>query len=211
MKKTFIIVMSGLAIFCGLTLNAQTINQPSVPSAPSLGQQYQEMIGKAESYNEYKVIKNTLLGQYNKAVQDTIALSKTTITSLENKVDEQANQITQHSSKITSLENQLAESEKLRNSLTFLGIPLGKRFYHTIVWVIIAGLALFSTFAYSSFVRGNIVAKKTLKDKELLEIQFEEHRKTAHEKQLKMARELQTERNLVEELKGKMKGGTGSK
>ncbi len=211
MKKTLIIVMSGLAICCGLTLNAQTINQPSVPSAPSLGQQYQELIGKAESYNEYKVIKNSVLSQYNKAVQDTIALSKTTILSLENMVNEQANQINQHSSKITSLENQLAESEKLRNSLTFLGIPLGKRFYHTIVWLIIAGLAVFSTFAYTSFVRGNIVAKKTAKDKEIIEIQFEEHRKTAHEKQLKMARELQTERNLVEELKAKMKSGPGSK
>jgi len=70
---------------------------------------------------------------------------------------------------------------------------------------------LFSTFAYSSFVRGNIVTKKTLKEKENIEIQFEEHRKTTHEKQLKMARELQTERNLVEELKAKLKSGSGSK
>jgi len=209
MKKTLIIVLSGLAIFCGLSLQAQTTDEPTVPSAPSLGQQYQEMISKAESYNEYKVIKNSVLGQYNKAVQDTIALSKTTITSLENKVDEQANQITQTSSKVTSLENQLAESEKLRNSLTFLGIPFGKRLYHTIVWIIIGALALFSAFAYSSFVRGNIVAKKTLKDKENIEIQFEEHRKTTHEKQLKMARELQTERNLVEELKAKLKSSSG--
>jgi len=211
MKKTLIIILSGLGIFCGLSLQAQTTDEPTVPSAPSLGQQYQEMISKAESYNEYKVIKNSVLGQYNKAVQDTIALSKTTITSLENKVDEQANQITQHSSKITSLENQLAESEKLRNSLTFLGIPFGKSLYHAIVWIIIGVLALFSTFAYSSFVRGNIVTKKTLKDKENIEIQFEEHRKTTHEKQLKMARELQTERNLVEELKAKLKSGSGSK
>ena len=211
MMKTLITALTILGLSCSLSLNAQTTAQPDVQSAPSLGQQFQEMVSKAESYNEYKVIKSTVLNQFNKAVQDTISQSKTTISSLENKVSEQANQIAQLNTKLSSLEDELAESEKLRNSLTFLGIPFGKSLYHTIVWIIIGVLALFSTFAYSSYVRGNVVTKKTLKDKENLEIQFEEHRKTTHEKQLKMARELQTERNLVEELKAKMKSGSGSK
>lgn len=207
MKKSLLTIVSLIGLFSGLTLHAQN----SQTSSPSLSQQYQEMINKAESYNEYKVIKNSVLGEYNKAVQDSISQGKSTITTLETKVNEQASQIAQHSSKVSSLETQLAESEKLRNSLSFLGIPIGKGIYHSVVWVIIAGLALFSLFAYSSFIKGNIVTKKTQKDKELLEIQFEEYRKTSHDKQLKMARELQTERNLVEELKGKLKSGPGSK
>ena len=113
--------------------------------------------------------------------------------------------------RISDLESQLAESEDLRESLSFLGINLNKATYHVIVWVIIAGLVVFGVFAYSSFIRSNAITAKSKKEYKTLELEYEEHRKRSHEKQIKMGRELQTERNRVEELKSKIKAKTPGK
>ena len=163
------------------------------------------MLDKSESYAEYKVIKRSSLTQYSRAVRDSIGASKTEINALKSTVADQKSQISTLSNRITDLEAQLAESEELRESLSFLGINLNKATYHTAVWLIIGVLAAFGVFAYSSFMRSNKITAKTMKDYKALEVEYEEHKKKSHEKQIKMGRELQTERNNVEELKTKLK------
>ena len=130
---------------------------------------------------------------------------KAEINSLKSTVADQKSQIGTLSSRITELEAQLAKSEGLRESLSFIGINLNKTTYHTIVWLIIGILAAFGVFAYTSFIRSKKITSKTKKDYKTLEVEYEEHKKKSHEKQIKMGRELQTERNNVEELKTKLK------
>ena len=79
------------------------------------------------------------------------------------------------------------------------------------LWLMIIGLAGFGLFAYTSFARSNIVTAKTKKEFATLELEYDEHKKSSHEKQIKIARELQTERNTVEELKAKLKAKNQSK
>ncbi|MCG8308490.1 MAG: hypothetical protein MI975_13940 [Cytophagales bacterium] len=178
---------------------------------PTLRSQFQEMLEKSETYTEYKVIKRTSLSQYSRAVQDSLNARKTEINSLKSTVADQKSQIGTLSSRITELEAQLEKSEALRGSLTFLGLNLNKATYHTIVWVIIIALAAFGVFAYTSFVRSNKITSNTKKEYKSLEVEYEEHKKKSHEKQIKMGRELQTERNMVEELKTKLKAKSPGK
>ena len=181
--------------------------QSSEESAGSqtLRAQFQDILDKSESYTEYKVIKRTSLSQYSRAVQDSLNVRKEEINTLKSTVADQKSQIGTLSSRITELEAQLAKSDELRESLTFLGFNLNKGTYHTIVWLIIGVLAAFGVFAYSSFVSSRKITSKTKKDYKILEVEYEEHKKKSHEKQIKMGRELQTERNNVEELKAKLK------
>jgi len=176
----------------------------------TLKRQFQEMLDKSETYTEYKVIKRSRLSQYSKAVQDSINANRNEIRSLKSKVAEQQNQISTLSKKIEELEEELAKSEELRESLLFLGISLNKATYHVIVWLIIAGLVVFGGMAYTSFIRSNKITSKTKKEYKALEVEYEEHKKKSHEKQIKMGRELQTERNRVEELKTKIKAKSQS-
>jgi len=171
----------------------------------TLRSQFQEMLDKAETYTEYKVIKRTSLSEYSRAVQDTLNVNRSEITGLKNTVQDQAGQITSLTTRITDLEAQLATSEELRESLSFLGFNLNKATYHLIVWLIIGILIAFGIFAYSSFIRSNSITSKTIKEYKALELEYEEHKKMSHEKQIKMGRELQTERNRVEDLKTKLK------
>jgi Sec-independent protein translocase protein TatA len=177
----------------------------------TLRQQFQDMLESSESYTEYKVIKRTKLSEYSRAVEDTLAGNRSQISGLNNEVADLKSQVKQLSTRITDLESQLEESEALRESLVFLGIPLHKATYHLIVWILIAGLVVFGVFAYTSFIRSNKVTGKTRKEIKELELEYEEHKKKSHEKQIKMGRELQTERNLVEELKAKLKAKSAPK
>jgi peptidoglycan hydrolase CwlO-like protein len=196
---------SPIILFIFLLLSTGVFAQEENTGPKSLKDQFQEMLESSESYTDYKVVRRTKLNEYSSAVQDSLAKSRTRITALSTEVKDLKNQVSQLSVRITDLESQLAESESLRDGLVFLGINMNKATYHTLVWVIIAGLAIFGIFAYVSFMRSNSVTAKTKKEMKALELEYDDHRKTSQEKQIKMGRELQTERNLVEELKNKLK------
>ena len=166
---------------------------------------YQDMLNKSENYTDYKVIKRINLDHYNKAVGDSLKSYRKEIHELKTQVNDQKSQITQLSNRIEDLETQLAKSEELRESLSFLGLELNKKTYHSIVWMIIGGLTIFGIFAYTSFTRSNKITVKTKKEYQTLNLEFEDHKKKSYDKQLKIGRELQTERNLIEELKAKIK------
>lgn len=203
-------------IFCVLFLTGRMVFGQATTSGNqaqdnSLKGQFNDMIEHSETYTEYKVIKRSKLRQYAKAVQDTIAKNRKNIGALELKVDEQNSQISQLSARIEDLEAQLKKSEELRGSLVFLGVALNKATYHIIVWVLICGLAAFGVFAYSSYMRSNHITAKSKKEYKELELTFEEHKKKSHERQIKAGRELQTERNKVEELKSQLKSKSAGK
>lgn len=173
--------------------------------------QYNEMLESSESYTDYKVVKKSTLNQYSKAVRDSLQENRDEIKALKKETAEHKAKISQLSNKITELEGQLAKSEELRESLAFIGINMSKSTYHSIVWTLIGGLAIFGAFAYVSFVRSNSVTTATKKDFDKLQSEFEDHKANSYEKQIKIARELQTERNSVEELKTKLKAKTSGK
>ena len=206
MKNTNQILLLAVTLFLfSAPVICQSQSSTEAPGDQTLKTQFQEMLDKSESYTEYKVIKRTKLTVYSRAVQDSLKANRNEINTLKNKVNDQESQISQLSNRITELEDQLKESEELREGLTFLGINIHKITYHMIVWTIIGVLAAFGIFSYTSFVRSNIIRSKTNKEFKTLEVELEEHKKKSHEKQIKVARELQTERNKVEELKTKIK------
>lgn len=212
MKNNNLSVLLALLLFASFT---PTFGQDASTTEPSgdqpLKSQFQEILDRSETYTEYKVIKRTDLRQYSKAVQDSLQTNRVEISTLKNTVDDQKSQISQLSKRITDLENQLAESEELRESLSLLGLNIYKTTYHLIVWLIIGVLLTFGIFAYTSFIRSNIITSKSIKEYKALELEFEDHKKKSHEKQLKIGRELQTERNKIEELKTKIKAKTTGK
>ena len=206
MKNTNLSILFVVSLFlCFSPVLSQSQSSTETSGNQTLKIQFREMLDKSESYTEYKVIKGTKLSQYSRAVQDSLKVNRNEIRTLKNQLNDQKSQITQLSKRITDLENQLEKSEELRESLSFLGINIPKVTYQLIVWIIIGVLTVFGVFAYSSFIRSNIVKSKTSKEYKALGEEFEDHKKKSHEKQIKMGRDLQTERNLIEELKTKIK------
>ena len=160
-----------------------------------LNSQYSQMLDNAETYTEYKVIKQVKLNSFWQSVQDSIKM----INGL--KEDSRAT-INSQSIKIAELKESVTEKEKIIQSSDFekehisvLGMDINKSAY-SITSLILYSLLLagaVSIFLQArSCIKDSRLAKANLKE---LENEFEDYKKNALEKQMKLKRELQTERN----------------
>jgi Skp family chaperone for outer membrane proteins len=84
--------------------------------------------------------------------------------------------------------------------MNFFGILITKSVYNVILWGIVIGLVVLLIFLYLAFLNANRVAKQAKNDKVRVDEELEDLRKTDHDKQVKIKRELQTALNKLDEL-----------
>ena len=82
-------------------------------------------------------------------------------------------------------------------------MSLTKSAYITYTWTIIIILLIAVALLWIRFKSAHAVTSSTLTKLKLLQDEFESHRKNSREKESKLRRELQTEINRVEEMRGK--------
>jgi F0F1-type ATP synthase membrane subunit a len=86
--------------------------------------------------------------------------------------------------------------------ISILGIDFKKSLFLTIATAILVFLVLLIIFIVGKMKVMNTVAKEKTVIADLITHEFEEYKRKALEKQTKLARELQNERNKIQELRG---------
>ena len=168
----------------------------------SLNEKYEALIEKSETYAQYKVIPKTSLDSFWGEAMDSMSAQNDLIAQLRSEVANQNQQIEALTQGRDAVQTKLDESLSQNDSISFLGISFTKLSYHLIVWSLIFVLAGFGVIAYTLFFRSNKLTIRHKKDFDELEAEFEKHRNSAREKQVKLKRELQTAVNKLES-KGK--------
>lgn len=170
----------------------------------SLKDSYQELYSKSENYNDYKVIKSTRLNAFWKSVDDSLGIYKAEIRTNRSEIAGLKGELNRLEEKQVQLENDLDKAVARADGISVFGFLMHKNTYNLIVWGIILGLGVAIFFLFGSQLRSKRLYKTTRKEfKDLVE-EFEDYRKKSYDKKIKMGRELQTERNKVEELKNKL-------
>ena len=106
-------------------------------------------------------------------------------------------------SELAAAQKSLAEAQARKDELTVLGMSVNKNSYNILVWGIIALLIAGIAFLiYRSSAAGKEARYRTDLYNELFE-EYRDHKVKANEKEKKLARELQTERNMLAEMKGR--------
>ena len=136
--------------------------------------------------NLYKIRKNVLdsiavMNKKTAELKSTISGHETTISSLNKKLDETTTNLT-------------AVTEE-KDSMSFLGIPVSKGTYNFILWTIIAGLFLLLGLFIYRFRNSNILTQEAKQNLSELELEYEDHRRRALEREQKISRQLQDEIN----------------
>jgi hypothetical protein len=159
----------------------------------SLNGQYQYLLTKVYNYQRpfvdamWKNFTDTLKNTRNqlKTANDTIVGQHKTIAALQAEVAAKEQTITQ------------------TDTISLLGIPLAKSTYNIIMWglVLIVSAIAAIVIARSGGARREATYRTTLYNE--LEEEFKTFKAKANEKEKKLARELQTERNKVDELTGR--------
>lgn len=199
MYKLCVIILT--FIFLPLLVNAQN---EDVETDQSISGTYKTLYERSETYNNYKVIRISSMNALMNKVYDTLRVHKQTIADRNQEIIDLKNNIEILNNKITELDEELKATQKVAGSISFLGLLISKATYNIILWTIIAGLVVLLVIAYGSHARSlklYSIARKEFTD---LNEEFEEYRRTSQENKVKLGRELQTERNLVADLKSRL-------
>ncbi|WP_316764599.1 hypothetical protein [Pedobacter aquatilis] len=166
---------------------------------PSLNGQYQFMLKKSKSLYGARLINPARLSAVWKSVNDTLRKERKELIVAKQKIKTQADNIAGLKSEVTGKENSLASATASVNEISFLGISFNKGTYNTIVWAIIIVLA--AGLAIVILQTGKFRKEATYRTQLYQEVadEFQAHKVKAKDKEMKLARELQDERNKWDE------------
>jgi len=181
-----------------------SIAQETTEGPQTLNDSYRNIYNQAETYNAYKVIKINTLNNLWRNVQDSISTYKSKIVEERQEIVSLNSNISALNKKIDSLNVELEKIQKVSGSIAFAGLLISKTTYNIIVWSIIIALLVIIIIGYGSHTRNKQLYTNTRKEFLELTEEFDIHRKTSQEKNIKLGRELQTERNAVEELRARL-------
>ena len=179
------------------TKAAITAAKPAAPADNSLNGQYQYLLTKVYFYQQ------PLLNAFHKSITDTLAQARKNLKASQGSLAVANKTIDSLQASIKANTQSLNESNEKVDEVSLIGVPVTKATYNLIMWglVIIFGAVAGIVLARSG---SNIrEAKYRVQLYNELEEEYRVYKVKANEKEKKMARELQTERNKIDELLGR--------
>ncbi len=182
-----------VAFYSFLTVSAQS--REALEGTHNLRDRFELMKEKAESYNDYKVIKNDILNGVWKIYMDSLAKARTDLAAANSTISRLNDEIQGAAAKVKQAETTMADSEYERTHLSVFGISVGKGIFVTTALIVVAALIVALLTVWGTFN----VLRRSNREKELtihgIMSEFDAFRKKALEKEVKISRELQSERN----------------
>lgn len=188
-----------ICLLMSVGYTAQAQDAPA-GSANSLAGQFREMKESANNYQEYKVVKERNLDTFWKSVQDTLAARERQMLEFQQQIREQQQEITRQSQEIQERAAAVASSEHEKAHINVLGMDIRKESYITFNWVVIGILVLLLAVVLFNHRNSKRFAVRKRSEHEMLEQEFQEYKNRSRERETRLMRELQTERNNVDEL-----------
>ncbi len=191
------------------------VAQSTKPSKNTLSKQFNNLKEDANSYQEkgqqYKVVNVKTLNSFYNSVSDSLQVVGKKLADARAGADKelleakanvaaQEKQLKALTEETARKEQEVQKSQHLINNISILGIDMQKQFYVVLNSVIIVALLIMLAIMmmqYKSSKRTSVEKVKAFDD---IDSEFNEYKKNARERELKLKREMQTEFNRAEEL-----------
>ncbi|RDV14963.1 hypothetical protein DXT99_11795 [Pontibacter diazotrophicus] len=212
MKAVF---LSFFFVLSGLVASAQGTAKEGTPATDNLARQFNNLKANSNSYTEnnrtYKVVNVASLDSFWKSVQETIAAREQNLkqagVQTEQDLAQAKDSIAAQQEQLQALKQQYAakEQEVQQNAhdvanLSVLGIDMEKQTYVILSFVVIITLLILLGIFLLQYKSSKNVAVEKRRAYDEVNQEYDEYKKGAREKELKLKRELQTEMNRIEDL-----------
>lgn len=192
-------------IICLLATTAGFAQQPTAadalkPDSQTLRERYNLMKNRSEVYQDYNVIRRNILDGMWNIVEDSLAARQAAINQANAEISRLNQALEEKAAALQAKEDSMKDIEHASTHITVLGMDFTKSFFSGLVAVLLllAGFAVGVIVYYMKIMRRELAEKEDLVNTTSQE--FEEYRRKAMEKQTKLSRELQDERNKLQEL-----------
>ena len=184
-----------LALSLIFTTNFLTAQEENNEEKNTINDQFNEVIEGSNNYQDYKVVKRYQLTQLQKSTVNRIEALNNEIEASNKTIEEQKLKIENLKSELNNTQNNLNQVTEEKDQISFFGIPTNKGTYQTIMWVIVFALVLILIFFIYRYKQSNVLTKEAKKNLAENEAEFDEYRKQSLEKQQRLGRQLQDEKN----------------
>ncbi len=161
----------------------------------TIDEQFTEVIEGSNNYQQFKVIEKVKMNRLQQNAKARIDVLQTEIENLKSEMNKQQTAASKVSADLEKIQLTLAETEEEKDSINFFGIQMSKGSYQTMMWSIIGLLLLGLVFFIFKFRSSNVLTKEAQHKLDETEVEFDEYRRKALEKEQKLGRQLQDERN----------------
>lgn len=167
----------------------------------TIDNQFEYVIQKSYNYQDYKNVKKDWLYQLKAHTLDSLKAIQNDLKTTQNIVDSLAQEITTLKSNLSETKTTLAETNEEKDNMALFGLQMSKSNYNVLMWSIIGVLLVLLLFFIYKFKNSNSVTREAKKSLLETEEEFEEHRRTALEREQKVRRQLQDEINKQKTIK----------
>lgn len=164
-------------------------------SKGTIESQFDYIYVKSFTYKNTKSVKMGDLQKIKSNVLDSIDTLKKELNKTKVVVQTQDKEINNLKSDLKTTNDNLTIVTKEKDGIKFLGFPMTKTGYNTILWSIITGLLVFLLFFIYKFKASNVITKQANTLLADTETEFETYKAKALEREQKVRRELQDELN----------------
>ena len=169
--------------------------------AKTLSQRYAVMKDKSETFNEYKVIKEYILDGMWKITKDSMNQVRADLAEARKEIETLNLNLKAVAVVVQQKEDSMAEVEFASTHISVLGIDFSKTFFIGLVGFVMLGMLLLVGMVTGRLKMIYQSLKEKMEMENLIGKEFENYKRKALEKQMKLSRELQNERNKMAEMR----------
>jgi hypothetical protein len=184
------------------TLLAQPASQEAVDlQRATLEERFLIMKNKSQKYGDYKVIKEAVLDGVWKIAKDSMRTQKSLVKEKQGTITSLETQLQNAQAALQQKEASMAELVDSSTHISVLGINFEKKTFVTIFFTLVVGLLLALGILTGKLKSMYSAIREKIDLVNATNFEFEEYKHKALDKQTKLSRELQNERNKLMEMK----------
>ena len=197
MKKYFAILVGLMAFH----LASAQESVESVSEKSTLRERFVVMKAKSQTYGDYKVIKEIVLDGVWKITMDSINSGRAVLRDTRNRVSALEAELVGIQATLKQKEASMEEITYDGTHINVLGIPFEKKTFVGIVAITVLALVALLGIIFARLNSQNASLREKSELIETTNHEFEDYKRKALDRQTKISRELQNERNKLMEIK----------
>ncbi len=203
MKTLKFLVLALTLVLNSNSLNAQD-NETQSLNEGSINDQFEYILRKSGNFKgttgqQYEAVNRNMLTTLQAHTIDSLKTLQSKLDNSNSTIQTQQKEINGLKSNLGSTQSTLDATNLEKNNMSLLGLPMSKTSYNILMWTIIGGLLTLLLIFIFKFKTSNSVTRATKKTFAETEEEFEEHRRSALEREQKVRRQLQDELNKQKE------------
>lgn len=197
--------MRTLAVFFCLVAAVPVFAQTAPPGSEALAkdtktlnERFSVLKTKSQTFKDYKVIKETVLDAYWVLIMDSVKAQKATIVKARQNMAALDTALAGIKRQLQQKQDSMEAVEHASTHITVLGIDFQKSVFLTFIGIVVAALAVVIAVILARLKMIHRSYKEKADTVEELNHEYEEFKRKAMDKQTKLSRELQDERNKLQ-------------